>query len=1183
MRKIIVFILLATITLTNVLGVFSSEEYMQDITIFAPPKGVAAQHILSDTEKIYNADNVPNGVYINKNKLALDGSSITTGNFTLKETESEQAACDAFVMNERFFEDFEDAEANALANTARLEKLDGSAASTSLVPAEATTIVLEDASGNNYVDACTAPFTINLGDGTIGNNYMTVSAKIKREDNVGGIMFTLMGENGAYLADLRLRARTGNVMSYYDSNGAYTRDTVEPYNPFPIGTWAEFRVTLDFTQKTYSAYINDVIVCDNWKMITQGATTLNSVACNYMMDDIAIYSGEKTEVAIVSEMPSNVTVSQENITLFPFKSEVAPFGVVPEWSSNTEGIEIQNGYFSVSPATASGEVILTASGFGKTEEYTVSLSNAIEENFENDSVGGSVKEENGNKYFDGNLSRAVSASGRVMLNANIKGNGNVTLSENSGSVNAEIETEDDEWHKLSIYADLQNATYMVILDDSVIDEGPTEADTITDITTSGISIDDIYLGNVCETAPRVLDVTIDGMTLDGETVSPSYSFFSVLDEKEKSVEYEWYIAENKETQGTKISTGDSLKILTEYVGKYLYLGVNCKSETSESGFYYSKPALVQDLFTATKVTDGIRFDINNVLGNNAKMNLFAVLYADGKVSDIYAMSAKMPNGFTSHTLPVLAFYDGAEAFVLDENFVPLATSKKIGSLPDVYEKTTDAECFKEENGKIILSFSPVQPTTMMVFKPEQKGTFKNNFNPDTIDMYISETGASIKDRLAFAGVTETNVKFTHNITDEGVYEAMAVLKDGSTKKAKFGVNFSALFSGEELQKSSEEAFVKIFSNFTDLSSQELKKLYKAYSAIENKENVGAFMAAENHKMNLLESAVYLSAFLEDKDFAEALTGELKEQNIEYSAVELMAKNADFKETANSLIKPCAILDFLKDMKVKAILLGIENSANYLEAKAYIEAACEEEVSDDIAKALNGKSFNSIEEVIEAVSDFEPKKGSSGGGSGGGSVGGKGAALNDNIIAQKADVTAKKQLSFSDLSQNHWAYNYILNLTEKNILNGYDDGKFLPEKSMTRAEYIKMLCIAFGFSGEGEKFEDVASNDWYYDYVSRASAAGIVYGSDGYFKPNDIITREDAALILYRAAEASNISISEENTDIKDINDVSSYAKKAVSALYGAGIINGMDDGSFSPKQTVTRAQAATILARMLVK
>lgn len=159
--------------------------------------------------------------------------------------------------------------------------------------------------------------------------------------------------------------------------------------------------------------------------------------------------------------------------------------------------------------------------------------------------------------------------------------------------------------------------------------------------------------------------------------------------------------------------------------------------------------------------------------------------------------------------------------------------------------------------------------------------------------------------------------------------------------------------------------------------------------------------------------------------------------------------------------------------------------------------------------------------------------------------------------------------------DHWAKDYVKTLADKGVIGGYDDGTFLPNKNVTRAEYIKMVVGMFGLEESAENaFDDVADTAWYKEYVEKAVAAGLVEGDGGKFNPDATITRQDAAVILYRLG----ITAGDTEISFADEASVADYAKEAVDTLASAGIING-SDGNFNPANAITRAETAAILCR----
>ncbi len=172
------------------------------------------------------------------------------------------------------------------------------------------------------------------------------------------------------------------------------------------------------------------------------------------------------------------------------------------------------------------------------------------------------------------------------------------------------------------------------------------------------------------------------------------------------------------------------------------------------------------------------------------------------------------------------------------------------------------------------------------------------------------------------------------------------------------------------------------------------------------------------------------------------------------------------------------------------------------------------------------------------------------------------------------ASAKTTLTDMD---GHWAYEYVDHGVQKGYINGYEDGSFQPEKSVSRAEFAKMLNTAIGITKkENIDFTDVAENAWYYDEVRKAVYAGCINGyEDGSFLPDNSITRQEAAVILSRLALRAEQVRSIET--FPDADDVASWAQDAFALAYSKEFITGDDTGHLRPNGVLTRAQAAKII------
>ncbi|WP_138754327.1 S-layer homology domain-containing protein [Paenibacillus sinopodophylli] len=171
------------------------------------------------------------------------------------------------------------------------------------------------------------------------------------------------------------------------------------------------------------------------------------------------------------------------------------------------------------------------------------------------------------------------------------------------------------------------------------------------------------------------------------------------------------------------------------------------------------------------------------------------------------------------------------------------------------------------------------------------------------------------------------------------------------------------------------------------------------------------------------------------------------------------------------------------------------------------------------------------------------------------------------------------------TEGHWAAPAIHKLADQNILGGFPDGSFQPDKQISRAEYMAVMyrLLKLDTAAGESSFGDISSSAWYSKYVKGLSEAGIVTGfQDGSFKPNQELTREEAFVILYRAlGDQLTPSTETSQSAFSDRSSVASWAQEAIDALTKAGLIKGYEDGSLRPKEKITRAEIASIVANFV--
>ncbi len=166
--------------------------------------------------------------------------------------------------------------------------------------------------------------------------------------------------------------------------------------------------------------------------------------------------------------------------------------------------------------------------------------------------------------------------------------------------------------------------------------------------------------------------------------------------------------------------------------------------------------------------------------------------------------------------------------------------------------------------------------------------------------------------------------------------------------------------------------------------------------------------------------------------------------------------------------------------------------------------------------------------------------------------------------------------FKDTS-SHWAKETIKELKLKGIVNGVSETEFMPDEAVTRAQFIAMIMRATSndFAKYAGAFSDVKEADWYADYVQTALNDGII-SIDKNFRPDDNITREEAAKILSAFVDKGEIEVS-----YSDADKISGWAEMYVAHASSTGLFKGDENGNFNPKNSLTRAESATVISRLL--
>lgn len=173
-------------------------------------------------------------------------------------------------------------------------------------------------------------------------------------------------------------------------------------------------------------------------------------------------------------------------------------------------------------------------------------------------------------------------------------------------------------------------------------------------------------------------------------------------------------------------------------------------------------------------------------------------------------------------------------------------------------------------------------------------------------------------------------------------------------------------------------------------------------------------------------------------------------------------------------------------------------------------------------------------------------------------------------------------SFRDMNVSHWAYKYVITLTNNNVINGYNDGTFRPEGTITNAEFIKLVVMAA--LPEWIDINDAESNfeHWASRYVWIAERYGLIKTGSITLENIDIpITRIEMVRIIVKAdlTMKGNSLATSEKVKFKDVISLNSDDLLLLKHACSKNLITGYTDNTFRPQSNMTRAEAATMIYR----
>ena len=202
-----------------------------------------------------------------------------------------------------------------------------------------------------------------------------------------------------------------------------------------------------------------------------------------------------------------------------------------------------------------------------------------------------------------------------------------------------------------------------------------------------------------------------------------------------------------------------------------------------------------------------------------------------------------------------------------------------------------------------------------------------------------------------------------------------------------------------------------------------------------------------------------------------------------------------------------------------------------------------------------------------------------------------SSKNNNTTTEKEENKPEEPKewvnNFTDVKESDWYYATVKYVSENGIFNGMTETTFVPSSPLTRAMLVTVLYRSAGSPRieSDSKFSDVGITDWYGAAVIWASENGIVNGiSETEFAPNNNITREQIATIVYRYAKSKGYDVAQGGMAVREYEDyetISSWAGEAMQWAVNTKLITGKTETTVNPLDNATRAEAATIIMRFI--
>ena len=621
-------------------------------------------------------------------------------------------------------------------------------------------------------------------------------------------------------------------------------------------------------------------------------------------------------------------------------------------------------------------------------------------------------------------------------------------------------------------------------------------------------------------------------------------------------------------------------------------------------------------------------EVKNNTDDQTMISALLVLSKEGRIVDLAYDCRMTPSGAKTEFAPAINLPADVSGCLLDGYiFTDFADLQIIASdLPTLtaLEKMPAETQAGGNTSGIVFDYAKNQMKVSLCADDENAGKsyFALVLLPDAFgnaqELFDGETVSTLKTKLMAVkrGTLDSNAGagfvLPIKTTDKGgTYRVRAAVTSGETAKSLTAAEQTYLDGSAqkqivtEIQREPKATLEEMLRRYCKDSDNEIMpeidfsdEIYRAYQ----EEVLDAFVRMREEK-----AMVEVSDVIKNFQYALTLTN-LKYNDITEISLDNIIYIFDLKsEPYFTEAMRSAVVKSMNDAKGKKAFTGAADVQKAFDAAVFLEAVSAAERSEltqlveayqhilgvsydgynalQVNKGLTGISFKSVEEFKAAFEkrkeeidqNEKPTPSRPSGGGGGGKV-----SFTSEPVAQipEENDNTRQMKKFYDIAHVSWAHEAIAFLSERGI-NGKAEGVFAPDDILKREEGAKMLLAALEFTAEkgNETFADARADAWYMPYLATVSRMGYFLGDEnGNFGIGESLSREDFAVVLLRVLQGHGVSISTgENVSFADDGEIAYYAKSAVRKLTACGIINGMDQNNFCPKQSVTRAQAAKML------